>query len=264
MVEPRRERRPLRRSDWVFLALAALVAGGLAAVWYLNRPATPSTAAPSAALAPASPEALPPGPAPTVDEGRVRSLLETVSPNSLFRRWLAEGDLVRRWVVVTDNLAEGVTPRKQLGFLTVRGPFSVVSRGKKQVIAPDSYRRYDDFADAVASIDAQALASVYRELHAVLEAAYRALGYPGASLDRVSARALKRIEAVPVLEGEVAVEGQGAIFVFADPGLERLGQVEKQLLRMGPRNTRLLQAKAREIAQALGFSAAADAAGQKR
>jgi hypothetical protein len=202
---------------------------------------------------------VPPGPAAVADATQVRSLVEAFSSDPRFRRWLPEGDLVRRWVVVTDNLAEGVSPRRQLGFLAPARPFSVERRGGREVIAPASYRRYDDFADVVATVDAQAVARAYRSLHAVLEAAYRALGYPDASLDHVTARALHRIEAAPVRDGEVEVVGEGTLYEFADARLERLGAVEKHLLRMGPRNTRLLQAKAREILLALGLRPAPEA-----
>jgi len=258
VLEPQPQRRPPTRLVWIIPVLVFLAAAG-AWLW-LRRPAAPPAPAPAApapaaqAPAPAAPEV----PAPPADASRVRSLLEQVSANELFRRWLASGDLVRRWVVVTDNLAEGVSPRGQLGFLAPGRPFSVASRGGRTVISGDAYRRYDGFADAVASVDAAQLARAYRELHGVLEAAYRALGYPGASLDRVTARALSRIEAAPVREGDVAVvEGQGTVYAFADPGLEALGPVEKHLLRMGPRNARLLQAKARDIRAALGLSAPA-------
>jgi hypothetical protein len=255
--QPRSSLTPPSRTPWIVLGVALLVAVAAAVLWYLQRPAGP--AAPPAPAQPVeSPAAAPSGPAPAVDAARVRELLEAVSPDARFRRWL-EGDLVRRWVVVTDNLAEGVSPRGQLGFLAPSRQFSVVRRGKKLAIAPDSYRRYDEFADVVATVNAQAVALAYRELHPVLEAAYRALGYPDASLDRVTAKALQRIEKAPVREGEVAVEGGGGPYMFADPQLENLGAVEKHLLRMGPRNTRLLQAKAREILQELGLRSAGEA-----
>jgi Protein of unknown function (DUF3014) len=257
--QPRSALKPPSPTPWIVLGLALLVAAGAAVVWYVHRsPAEPVAATAPAPSGEAAPEAAPPGPPPAVGAARVRSLLESVSPDARFRRWLAEGDLVRRWVVVTDNLAEGVSPRGQLGFLAPGRPFSVMRRGGKDVIAPDSYRRYDELADVVASVDATALAGAYRELHPVLEAAYRALGYPEGSLDGVTARALRRIEMAPVRDGEVVVEGEGP-FVFADARLESLGAVEKHLLRMGPRNTRLLQAKAREILQALGLRSAPEA-----
>jgi hypothetical protein len=253
LKELRTKLRPPSKAPWVLLALALVVAGVLVATRLLERQAPPTVAAPAAAPAAATAPAPPPGPPPTVDPARLRSLLETASAHPLFRRWLGEGDLLRRWVVVTDNLAEGVSPRAHLDFLAPARPFSVVTRGKKTAISPRSYARYDGFADAVASVDAPALARVYRELYPALEAAYRALGYPDASLDRVTSRALQRIEVVPVRDGEVAVEERGAIYAFADPRLEQLRPVEKHLLRMGPRNARLIQAKARDIRQALGL-----------
>ena len=239
------------RVPWIVLGVA-LVAAASVALWLRLRaaPAEAPVAVPAAAPVPeaaSSPEAAAPGPE------QVRSLLEAISSHPLFRAGLAE-DPVRRWVVVTDNLALGESPRRQLPFLAPRGAFSVVTRGGRAFIAPASYRRYDDFAAAVASLDAQALAHAYRALHALLEPAYRALGYPQGSLDEVTARALQRIENAPVQAGEVeVVEGEGALYLFRDVRLENLGAVEKHLLRMGPRNARLIQAKAGEVRQALGF-----------
>jgi len=253
MEMPRSELRRPSRTPWIALAVLVLAAGAGTLVWLRQRSTAQKVAKTEAASAPTTEQAAPSGPAPTVDPARVRSLLESVSPNALFRRWLGEGDLLRKWAVVTDNLAEGVTPRAQLGFLAPSRPFSVVTRGGKSVIDPASYQRYDEFADVVASLDAQALARVYRDLHPALEGVYRALGYPNASLDAVTARALQRVEMAPAKDGEVDVLGQRGFFLFADPHLEELGQVEKHLLRMGPRNTRLVQAKAREIERALGL-----------
>jgi len=233
----------------------ALVAAAAVALWLRQRtspaPAQLAGSAPAAAPVPEtapSPEAKPaaaPGPE------QARSLFEAISSSPLFRSGLS-GDLVRRWVVVTDNLALGESPRRELAFLAPRGSFSVMKRGGRTFIATASYRRYDDFSAVVASLDARAVARAYRALHAPLEAAYRALGYPQGSLDEVTARALRRIEEAPVEPGEVeVVQGEGALYLFRDVRLEALGAVEKHFLRMGPRNTRLIQAKAREIRQAL-------------
>lgn len=248
----------LGRSEKVLIALA-IVGALLGAAWLLwpSRGAPP----PAPSQVAATPVQEPPPPqesaAPPASPQDAHSMLEAVSGNPIYRRWLAVGDLVRRWAIVTDNAAEGVTPRKQLAFLDPGSPFSVERRGDKRVIAAESYARYDGFADAVASVDAQAVADVYRRLHPVLEGTYRELGYPDASLDRVTARALRRILAAPVREGDVVVVEEEGLWLFGDPALERLPQVEKHFLRMGPRNTRLLQAKAREIQEALDLPAEA-------
>lgn len=255
---PDSPRPPRPRTGWIaatLIVLAVIAVGAL--LWSYHKLAPRPAAAPAPVAQPAA-SAPPPAEAsvPVLDSARVRALLESISSNANFRAWLAHGDFVRRWVVVTDNLAEGVSPRKQLGFLAVTRPFSVAGRGKGRVIAPESYSRYDEFADVVASVDAKSFAAAYRELHPALEAAYRELGYPNASFDNATSRALRRIEGVPVPEGEVRVEGnRGGPYAFADPRLERLAPVEKQILRMGPKNAGRIQAKAREIREALGLAA---------
>jgi len=186
-------------------------------------------------------------PAATATTAQARALLESVSKDSRFRSWLTERDLVRRWVVVTDNIAEGVSPRRALDFLAPHTPFSVARSGNGLVIAPESYGRYDELVDTVRSVDATELAKAYRRLHPVLEAASRLLGYPAGSLDRATFAALRRIERAPAPETAAYVTDLGGAYAFEDPQLERLPDLEKQLLRMGPRNEHVLQAKAQEI-----------------
>ena len=247
---------PGRRNDLLLLALAALLVGGGAWYW-LTRPAAP---APSAApLAPpvaeAAPAPAPAAPLAPVPAERQQALLDAVSPHAGLRGWLAREGVVERWALVTDNLAEGASPRKALAFLAPERPFTVAERGGATVMSAEGYRRYDTFAAAVASVDAAAAAAAYRALHGPLEAAYRALGYPEGSLDAVTARALRRLAAARPIDGEVALVAapEGAAWSYADPRLEALGAVEKHLLRMGPRNGRLISAKAAELERALGL-----------
>lgn len=249
---PGRAMRSPSRAPWVILVLlgVAAVVGG---VWWLRTRQSPFAEGPSPRV-PATPSAPSAATGPAVDEAGQRALLEAVSAAPTWRRVLAEGDLVRRWAVVTENVAEGTVPRKPLALLAPSGRFAVITRGGATFIDPASYHRYDAVADAVAAVDVGALAAAYRALRPMLEVAYRALGYPEGSIDRVMARALARLEKAPVRDGEVAVvEGKGAIYAFADPALESLPDVERQMLRMGARNERIVQAKAREIAAALAL-----------
>jgi hypothetical protein len=255
MESPRTNLNRPSRAPWVVAAVALVaVAVGLYLSFRQKAPEPAPAAAPVAAAAPV--EAAPStGPAPTVPADRLRSLLEGLSADAGWRSWLGTGDLVRRFAVAVDNLAEGESPRKPLDFLKPEKPFAAAGAPGKLVIAPASYRRFDAVGTAVASLDAPAAARAYRELHPVLEAAWRALGYPKGSLDRVVSKALKRLEQAPVREGAVALvpAARGTLYEFADRRLEDLGPVEKHLLRMGPENTRRIQAKARELRAALGL-----------
>ncbi len=255
MEQPRTELRRTRRGGWLAGALVlAAVAAGAAYWWFGREPGSPPPPEPAPTSAPA---AEPAAPAEAATPGETKSLLESVSANPLYRRGVSGADAVRSWAAVTDNLAEGESPRKPLDFLAPGEPFSAVVRDGHSFVSPASYARYNAFADAVASVDVQAAARAYRTLHGAAEAAYRALGYPDGSLDRATARALGRLVATPVPAGEVELVDDGGLFLFADPKLEDLSDVEKHLLRMGPRNERLIQAKARDLLTALGLAEAA-------
>jgi hypothetical protein len=255
MSEPTGKRRPLGRGEWaaIVAAVVMVAAAVFAWVWKPSRPTSPAAATLPQAEAPAAPAD---GPAPTVADAEARASLESLSANAAFRRWLAAADdIVRRWSTATTNVAEGASPRKALDLLAPKGPFAVESRGGKTVIAPATYARYDEVAAAVDSVDPAAFVRVYHALHPALEGAYRALGYPGGAFDAVAGHALSRLEAAPVAEGEVALVPDRGVYKFADAKLEGLHDVEKHLLRMGPKNERLVQAKAKQLREALRLPA---------
>ncbi len=254
------ERRSLSRGEWAAVILAVVVVAGAAWVW-LRKPASQPAPVQPVADAGAQPAATPETPPAAVPDAQARTQLEGLSSDPAFRRWLAAADdIVRRWAIATDNIAEGVSPRKVLEPAGPKAAFRTVQRGGKTLMSPESCARYDEFARAVSSIDAQAAVGVYRTLKPAIEFAYRALGYPGGSLDVATARALHRIEDAPVVDGEVELIADRGVYLFADQKLESLSQVDKHLLRMGPRNERLVQAKARQLREALAFPADAASA----
>jgi hypothetical protein len=149
-------------------------------------------------------------------------------------------------VVVVDNVAEDVNPRKQLDFIQV------------EPLKGDKWdpTRYDQIGAVIGSIDAKGLAQIIRDVHPLLESAYRKLGYPDRKFDDVAAKALQRIIAAPVRFSTPQLVPKGANLAFANENLEALGPVEKLLLRMGPINAKILQTKARQLATALDYRVA--------
>ena len=60
----------------------------------------------------------------------------------------------------------------------------------------------------------------------------------------------------PVVDAPARLTPKGIGYAYADDRLESLTPAQKQLLRMGARNERLVKAKLREIALALGMTPA--------
>jgi hypothetical protein len=86
-----------------------------------------------------------------------------------------------------------------------------------------------------------------------LDEAYRELGYPDGRFDAAVERALARLLSTPSIEGDAEVTPSPVLYKYADDRVERLTPAQKQLLRMGPRNAKLVQDKLREVAVALGI-----------
>src|SRR5262249_41954725 len=121
---------------------------------------------------------------------------------------------------------------------------------------PRSYQRYHALTEAVASIDARGAASLYATLKPRIEEAGRELGLRDAPFDRTLERAIVLLLETPVRSGPARLRQHGGVgFAFANPDEENLAPAQKQLLRMGPDNARVVQAKLRDIALALGIPA---------
>ena len=253
---PSKSNRPTQL--WLVLALVALGIGVAVYLW-LGRGATqeaaPAATETSAPAAPPPPrrEAIEPITVP-LDQSDpiVRKLVAELSSHPRVMAWLATNGLIRNFVVVVENISTGTTPARHLRVLRPSGPFRVSEANDEIVTDPRSYDRYTPIADAVASIDAAGAARLYGALKLRIDEAYAELGRQE-PFDRALERAIAALLAVPNVTGDVRLEETGATdYRYADTRLEQLTEAQKQLLRMGPDNTRVIQAKLREIAGAIG------------
>jgi hypothetical protein len=242
--------------------LAAAAVGYLALRRSMNPAPTPMPAPRPAVTATTLPSPSPTAIAlPPLDESDalVRELAGRLSLARPLAAGLLRQGLIRIATAAVANVAEGDSPAPHLSFLAPRGGFAVATRRGRLVVDPRSYARYDAAANAVAAVDAAALADLYRQLGPLFEVAYRELGAPEGTFSRALARAIDALVRTPVADGDVEVEALGhgiEVYRFVDPRLEGLPPSPKHLLRMGPDNARKVQAKLRELAQALGLAGA--------
>ena len=69
-------------------------------------------------------------------------------------------DLVRRFVVVVENIAEGETPRTHLGFMAPKDTFKSSRREDGIFLDPSGYRRYDTLTEVFSSLDSEGTAEL--------------------------------------------------------------------------------------------------------
>jgi hypothetical protein len=198
----------------------------------------------------------PPEPLPALAESDslASDLVRGLSSNPRLASWLAHGSVVRRFVAVVDNVADGESPRPHVPFLAPEGEFRTATiRGDRLVIDPRSYDRYDAFADAIASLDTQGSVELYRRLRPLTDEAYGELGRSDRSFDDALRSAIRRVLATPLVEGDVGLVPRVISFGYDDPRLQEMGPVEKHLVRLGPRNLRIVQERVRAFALELGI-----------
>jgi hypothetical protein len=253
-------RHPSSLAPWIALALLVVAVGAAVYVAFGRRP-LPAETARSVVTPPAAAVPQPLGGAPepvdlpALDESDalVRTLVRTLSEHPAVVAWLATPDLIRNFTVATANIAEGATPAKHLSRLRPAAGFRVLDSSGNLLTNPESYARYAPVADAVGSIDPAGAARLYGTLKPRIEQAYRELGVPDQSFDRCLERAIVLLLRTPILDAPIRLEPKGIGYAYADDQLESLTSAQKQLLRMGPRNVRIIERKLREIAIQLGI-----------
>jgi hypothetical protein len=187
----------------------------------------------------------------------VRELMRRLSSHPKVLAWLTTDQLIRNFTVSVVNVAEGKTPSGHLQTIRPTGDFRTIGSDRSFTIDPRSYGRYDDYADAFAALDARDAARLYATIKPRIQDAYRELGYGEANFDLTLQRAIVELLNTPVVDGSIVVTPNPVRYDFANPRLQGLSGAQRQLLRMGPRNVRLIQAKLREIAPHLGIAPSA-------
>ena len=269
-IEDERDRDPEeeKKSVWGLAAALFAILAAVAALYYfvfVKKPAKPAAeAAPAAETArPSEGESagsLPAGeplafPAVALGESdaSVREFAAALSKDPEFVRWLLSKDLVRKFVVSVDNVANGLSPKPHVDFFVLAGDFRVARTKTGTLVDPASYTRYDPVTGVVLSLDAAAAARLYRAVKPLLQEAYGELGYPGIDFDDTLVRAMDELLGTPVVDGAVRLEQKVLSYAMTDVTLEGLSAAQKQLLRLGPKGVGAVQAKILELAAALGI-----------
>jgi len=197
-------------------------------------------------------------PLPPLDQSDAlaRSVAKPFSNDPDFPVFLVPDDLIRRFVLVVDNIAHGDVPKSELQPLRPRQEFRAALNAQDEwIIDPASFQRYDRVANLITSLDTQAMVKAYALLRPLFQQAYLELGVPNGNFDATLEQALRNVLDTPTTGEEVALNPRTNRFEFANPDLEARSPVQRQLLRMGPDNTRKIKGKLSKLMIELNFDA---------
>ncbi len=210
-----------------------------------------SVALPTISVAPQEVEAAIELPLLNDSDTRVLASLQQLTELNEYRSLLNQEEMIRNFVVFIDNFSRGELLTRFSPLIKPGEPFSSVKVEQKMYLNPDSYKRYNIYADIIDSIDIDAAISQYRTLQPLFDEAYREIAYPQGVFSDSLKEALALVLDTPVIVEPIALIAPSAMYKFADPKLEALPAAQKLLIRMGPENTLKLKTKLQQIQQAL-------------
>lgn len=173
-------------------------------------------------------------------------------PEAVPAPWRERDDLLRRAAVVLENATRGEIPRRQLSFLAPEGRYPVKTvevpgaDRPSYFVDPAGFERYDRYLDMLEALPPAEMAALLRDTGPLLGEALQELGTE-VTVNESILEAVDQMLAVPILRGDVELVQPKVLFEYADPALEGLTDLQKQVLRMGPDNVEKLQAYLRSV-----------------
>jgi len=190
---------------------------------------------------------------PSLDDsdGLIRGLFSPEGTPSNLATWLELDDLIRRSASYMDGLARGSISAKIFPLSAPEGKFTTHRQDDVIWLNAGNYERYNSTIDVLLVLDMQKMVQIFHTVRPLLEIAFSELGYKPRQMDGIILQTIDNILATPVIVEPLKLTRDSVAYKFADPDLEALMPLQKQLLRAGPENTRRIQQQAKALREAL-------------
>lgn len=175
----------------------------------------------------------------------LRNGLELVS-------YLANDQIVRKFVVFVENISRGEFPQTGLPYRSMQTDMAVRNIDENLfVMDASSYARFDQLVSTFINVDTDAALTLYRMLSPLFQQAYAEIGFRNVSFDDTLRLAVNNVLQANDIDGPFQLVKPSVMYLYADTGIENLQAVHKQLIRIGPMNTEKLKAKLLEFSSQL-------------
>ncbi|MCK5830078.1 MAG: DUF3014 domain-containing protein [Methylococcales bacterium] len=169
-----------------------------------------------------------------------------------FANWFEIKESIKKYITLIHDISQNQILVKNRAFLKISKKNMVKKDSQGLYLSKEGYKRYDDFANAIASIDAQKGLGLYLTFKPLFNKVYKTFSYPNAyRVEDIFLKAAANVIKAPIKEDRIALVKHSIYYKFSDKKLESLSDVEKQMLRMGPENTKKIQAKLRKLIEVM-------------
>ena len=198
-------------------------------------------------------------PLPTLDESDswLKNKLPTLTWRKELLKLVIDDDMIRRFVVFTDNFSQGIVAYEHSPFVLPKSKFSpdtdnVVFEDNQNVWQwnEQSTRRFSLYVDLLRSFDSESLVQWYMEVKPLVDQAYSELGYSDDFTDTLQ-DAITRVLDMELPKSSMAVVRPSVMYQYQDPALEGLADTDKLLLRLGKENLLVIKSVLLELNEKL-------------
>ncbi|MBL0709847.1 MAG: DUF3014 domain-containing protein [Colwellia sp.] len=191
------------------------------------------------------------------DEWLTLKLFEITWRKELLKLVINE-DMIRRFVVFTDNFSQGLITYEHSPFILPKSKFSPKQNSKQiknnQEIwqwNESSTRRFSLYVDLLRSIDSDSLVQWYFEVKPLIDEAYRELGYDDDFTKTLQDAIVRVLDMELPDTSSMSLVRPSVMYQFANPELESLPESNKLLLRLGKDNLLVVKSVLLELHEKL-------------
>lgn len=200
-----------------------------------------------AEIVPAEPT---PEPLPSLFESDdpVRDALADIPLGTAGQQYLMPSNIIERSASLIYLTAQGDVPYKLVPIARPKVQFPFVDDGMQVVADPDGFTRYDPITRWIERLDAAALVDAFARFLPLFREAWGFYGEDPTYFDLAVIETLDTIIATPEIDvTEERLIRKEAVWIYENPAVESLAPMQKQVLRMGPRNASAVKQKAIEV-----------------
>jgi len=192
---------------------------------------------------------------PIIDESDrwVQAKLPELTWRNELLSLLVTEDIIRRFVVFTDNFSQGLLAYEHSLFIQPKEKFTVDEtslrvEGKNNVWQWDSEKtkRFDLYVDLLRSVDSTTLVNLYIDIKPLIDEAYSELGYEE-DFTYTLQDAITRVLDMDLPQSTMNITRTSVMYKYEDPQLEALDDSDKLLLRIGKENLLIIKSVLLEI-----------------
>lgn len=184
---------------------------------------------------------------------------------------IVDDDMIRRFVVFTDNFAQGIVAYEHSPFILPNAKFmaeieteqnsnSMQNSTKNDEVLTEqaavipwdenSSKRFSLYVDLLRTMDSETLVQWYIEVKPLIDEAYAELGYED-DFTYTLQNAITRVLDMELPKSSMALIRPSVMYKFADSELEALPDSDKLLLRLGKENLLVIKSVLLEIHEKL-------------